>query len=83
MYYIVRHPCLLPGVGESMQWSSDAIAYVRSPSDRSACGVGIEPTRAQKVMDDVDLLAFEPDPTSRMGASRFIGRSHPPVGCWS
>ena len=26
-------------------------------------------------MSDVDLLAFEPDPNSRMGASRFIGWS--------
>ena len=26
-------------------------------------------------MVDVDLLALEPDPKSRIGASRFIGRS--------
>ena len=62
-------------MGESMQWSNDATAYIRSRGDRYPDGVGIEPTWAQEVMDDVDLLAFEPDPKSRMGASRFIGHS--------
>ena len=58
-----------------MQWSNDAIAYIRSRGDRYPDGDGIEPTWAHEVMDDVDLLAFEPDPKSRMGASRFIGHS--------
>jgi len=38
-------------------------------------GLDIESEWAQQVMDDVDLVAFEPDPKSRMGASRFIGFS--------
>ena len=38
-------------------------------------GLGIEPEWTNEVMVDVDLLALEPDPKSRMGASRFIGRS--------
>ena len=33
------------------------------------------PIGPQEVMADVDLLALEPDPKSRMGASRFIGHS--------
>jgi hypothetical protein len=36
---------------------------------------GIEPAWTQGVIADVDLLALEPDPKSRMGASRFIGHS--------
>ncbi|HZK04608.1 MAG TPA: hypothetical protein VFC82_02020 [Actinomycetaceae bacterium] len=32
-------------------------------------------TWSQEALDDLDLVAFEPDPKSRMGASRFIGRS--------
>lgn len=27
------------------------------------------------MLEDIDLVAFEPDPKSRMGASRFIGFS--------
>lgn len=63
------------GVGEIIHWDSDAVAYIRSRGDRYPDGVGIEPAWTQEVMADVDLLALEPDPKSRMGASRFIGRS--------
>ncbi|MFB9259258.1 transposase [Dietzia aerolata] len=35
----------------------------------------MEPEWAGEVMDDDELLALEPDPKSRMGASRFIGYS--------
>ena len=62
-------------MGEEIRWESDAIEYIRSRSDRYPDGVGIEPEWTQEVMSDVDLLALEPDPKSRMGASRFIGRS--------
>ena len=51
------------------------MAYVRSRGDRYPDGLDIEPEWAQEVMADVNLLALEPDPKSRMGASRFIGRS--------
>ncbi|GAA1373239.1 hypothetical protein GCM10009638_06810 [Luteococcus sanguinis] len=37
--------------------------------------MSVEPEWAQEVLDDPDLAALEPDPKSRMGASRFIGRS--------
>ena len=62
-------------VVEEIQWDAEAIAYIRSRGDRYPDGVGIEPEWAQEIMADVDLLALEPDPKSRMGASRFIGRS--------
>lgn len=58
-----------------IHWDSDAVAYIRSRGDRYPDGVGIERAWTQEVMADVDLLALEPDPKSRMGASRFIGRS--------
>ena len=62
-------------MGEAIQWDSAAIAYIRSRGDRYPDGVGVDPQWTQEVMADVDLLALEPDPKSRMGASRFIGRS--------
>ena len=62
-------------MGEEINWSPDAIAYIRSRGSRYPRGMGIEPDWTQEAMDDIDLLALEPDPKSRIGASRFIGRS--------
>ena len=62
-------------MAEEIQWDRDAMAYVRSRGDRYPDGLDIEPQWTQEVMADVNLLALEPDPKSRMGASRFIGRS--------
>jgi len=42
------------------------------PSARRRAGV---PLGSQEVIDDPDLIAFEPNPKSRVGASRFIGES--------
>lgn len=58
-----------------LQWDSDSAAYIRNRGDRYPSANGVEPIWTQEVMSDVDLLAFEPDPKSRMGASRFIGWS--------
>ncbi|MFC8501295.1 hypothetical protein ACFUC1_02975 [Pedococcus sp. NPDC057267] len=63
-------------MGEEIWWDADAIAYIRSRGQRYADGVGIEREWTEEVMSDVDLLALEPDPKSRIGASRFIGHSH-------
>jgi hypothetical protein len=60
---------------EEIQWDLEAIDYIRSRGDRYPAAEGIEPEWTQEVMADVDLLALEPDPKSRMGASRFIGHS--------
>lgn len=55
--------------------TAESAAYIRSRPDRYPGGQAIEPEWTQEALDDVDLVAFEPDPKSRMGASRFIGRS--------
>ena len=62
-------------MGDGIQWDAAAIAYIRSRGDRYPAGLGIEPQWTQEVMDDVELLVLEPDPKSRIGASRFIGHS--------
>lgn len=65
----------MSGVGEVLNWDDESAAYIRSRGDRYRGGGGVEPDWARQVMDDPDLAAFEPDPKSRMGASRFIGYS--------
>ena len=62
-------------VGEQIRWDTEAVAYIRSRGDRYPNSVAIEPDWTQEVMADVDLLTLEPDPKSRIGASRFIGHS--------
>lgn len=62
-------------VGEVLNWDTEAADYVRSRADRYAGGRGVEPVWCQEALDDDDVAAFEPDPKSRMGASRFIGYS--------
>ena len=62
-------------MGEEIRWDPEAIAYIRSRSERYPDAVGVELDWTQEVMADDDLLALEPDPKSRMGASRFIGYS--------
>ena len=62
-------------MGEVLNWDAESAAYIRSRGDRYPGGSGIEPEWAQQAMDDIEMVAFEPDPKSRMGASRFIGFS--------
>jgi len=62
-------------VGEELNWDRESVAYIRARGERYPGGMAIEPVWTQEVMDDVDLAVFEPDPKSRMGASRFIGFS--------
>ena len=63
-------------MGEELNSDAESAAYVRARGDRYPGGTGVEPELTQELMAGVDLLAFEPDPKSRMGASRFIGRSN-------
>ena len=56
-------------------WDVASTTYIRSGSRRYQGGQDIDPAWAQEVLDDVDLAALEPDPKSRVGASRFIGHS--------
>ena len=60
---------------EEINWSADGANYIRSRSVRYPGAVDIEPEWTQEVLADPDLIAFEPDPKSRMGASRYIGES--------
>lgn len=62
-------------VGEVLSWNDESADYIRGRGDRYVGGSGIEPAWAQQVLEDIDLVAFEPDPKLRMGASRFIGFS--------
>lgn len=62
-------------MGEELIWDEGSAAYIRSRAARYPGGLAIEPQWTQQVMDDLDLVAFEPDPKSQMGASRFIGHS--------
>ena len=56
-------------------WSADSAGYIGSRSQRHPGAVDIDPAWAQEVLHDPDLVAFEPDPKSRVGGSRFIGDS--------
>ncbi|MGM0385699.1 MAG: hypothetical protein ACQERF_06945 [Actinomycetota bacterium] len=62
-------------MGEELIWDAESAAYIRSRPERYPGGQAIEPEWTQEALDDVDLVAFEPDPKSRMGAPWFIGRS--------
>lgn len=75
MYYIVWREVVRWHVGEALNWDDASAAYIRARGDRYVGGSGIEPEWAQQVLDDIDLMSFEPDPKSRVGASRFIGFS--------
>jgi hypothetical protein len=62
-------------MGEQLRWAAEDAGYIRSRSRRYPGAVDIEPEWAQEAMDDPELVAFEPDPKSRIGAARFIGES--------
>jgi hypothetical protein len=62
-------------MAEDLSWDEDSAAYIRSRGERYPNGMDIDPEWTKEVMADADLLALEPDPKSRMGASRFIGHS--------
>lgn len=58
-----------------LHWDVESIAYIGSRSRRYANATDIDPDWTREVLIDVDMMALEPDPKSRMGASRFIGHS--------
>jgi hypothetical protein len=62
-------------VSDGILWSADGIDHIRSRSARYPGAVDIEPGWTEEVLTDPDLIAFERDPKSRMGASRLIGES--------
>lgn len=62
-------------MSEALIWDEDSAAYSRSRGERYPNGMDLEPDWTREVMADVDLVALEPDPKSRIGAARFIGYS--------
>lgn len=60
---------------EPLIWDVESAGYIRSRSTRYPDGWNVEPSWAQEVLMDEGMVAFERDPKSRMGATRFIGRS--------
>jgi hypothetical protein len=63
-------------VSDEPSWNAESGAYIRSRSSRYQDGFDIEPAWTQEVLTDAELATFEPDPKSRVGASRFIGFSN-------
>ena len=62
-------------VASSLFWDEETEDYVRHRERRYLGAVGAEPEHARLVLHDVDLVALEPDPKSRSGASRFVSYS--------
>jgi hypothetical protein len=62
-------------MSEQLQWAAADASYIRTRSQRYPGARDVEPAWAQEAMDDPELVAFEPDPKSRIGAARFIGES--------
>ena len=62
-------------MGAAVWWDGASARYIRSRSRRYPGGLDLEPDWASEVLQDPDLVAFEPDPKSRVGASRFVGMS--------
>jgi len=62
-------------VAEFIEWDPEDAAYIASRSARYPGARDVDPAWTQEVLDDPDLVALEPDPKSRLGASRFIGES--------
>ena len=62
-------------MGEQLRWAVEDAQYIQTRSQRYAGALNVEPSWTQEAMDDPNLVAFEPDPKSRVGAARFIGES--------
>lgn len=74
MYYTM-------GMAPRLIWDAETATYVRSRGQRYSNAQSLEPEWAQEAMQDPQLVALEPDPTSRMGASRFMGSRGQLPGC--
>lgn len=58
-----------------LYWADDDAAYIRSRSTRYPGAIDIEPEWTLEVLADERLVELSPYPTSRVGASGFIGSS--------
>lgn len=62
-------------MSEQLIWDDGSATYIASRSSRYPDALDIHTSWTQQVMADVELVALEPDPKSRIGACRFIGHS--------
>jgi hypothetical protein len=62
-------------VAVGLHWADEDAAYIRPRSSRYAGALDIEPAWTVEVMADVRLVELSPYPTSRVGATGFIGYS--------
>lgn len=54
---------------------ASACRQARDDATRPQDSLDVAAEWTHEAMTDVDMVALEPDPRSRMGASRFIGHS--------
>ena len=62
-------------VAVGLHWADEDAAYIRSRSSRYPGALDIEPAWTVEVMADARLVELSPYPTSRVGATGFIGYS--------
>jgi hypothetical protein len=62
-------------VAVGLYWADEDAAYIQSRSARYAGALDIEPAWTAEVMADERLVEVSPYPTSRVGATGFIGYS--------
>jgi hypothetical protein len=58
-----------------LHWDEEDADYISSQSNRYPGAVDIDPGWTQEVLEDGRLVVLEPYPTSRIGATGFIGHS--------
>ena len=56
-------------------WAVDDRNYIQSRSQRYPGALDIDPAWTQEVLDDDDVVELSPYPSSRVGASGFVGWS--------
>jgi hypothetical protein len=61
--------------GSEFVWAAEDARYVRSRPQRYPGALGIAPEWTQEVLRDDFLLVLEPYPSSRIGATGFVGWS--------
>lgn len=66
---------------EEIAWAPEDAAYIRSRSSRYPGALDIDPAWTAEVMTDADLATADPDPKSRVGASRSSATRRPPAAC--
>lgn len=58
-----------------IHWDAESGEHIRSRSQRYPGAKDLDPDWTQEVLEDPEMVFFDRDPESRVGASRFIGES--------